>query len=486
MHPSSPGYADIFLGLQYGDEGKGRVVDMLAHNYGIVARHNGGPNAGHSVQANGHSVSLHQLPSGVNNPTQTLYIGHGCVVDLAALDQEILDVERELGTDVRSRLHISAMASVIQPHHVLLDRVTMGNIGTTSKGIGPAYGAQALRMENDRRLDIRLGDILANQKLAFGWMRTNLATEMERIHSGVYGHSVEEAKRLVAEYQPLKKIIAMEQAFGRLHSLIDINPLYLCQQIRSGIHVLLEGAQAFGLDRLYGTPPYVTSSALGSGAALHNAGIPPEYLRHCLGVAKLIPSRVGYGPFVSEFGGIASEQHCMDAGGATHNREKENELFENNLALMLASGDPLQVGQAIRVLTNEYGVTSGRPRRLGALDLVQLQTVARLNGLTGIYCTKLDVVQLFSQTADRTFPCVTGYMLNGNPLDFAPSNEDMLRNVEPQFLHLPAFTDDLADVRNIAALPPQAKNILKNIEDRIGVPVFGAGVGPSREQFVFL
>jgi adenylosuccinate synthase len=487
MHnPSVKGYADLFLGLQYGDEGKGRVVDLVSSQYHIIARHNGGPNAGHSVQANGHSVALHQLPSGVSNPEQELYIGHGCVVDIEALDSEILEVESALGTNIRNRLRISAMASVIQPHHVLLDRATMRNIGTTGKGIGPAYAAQAQRMEQDRRLDLRIGDLLANPKEAFATMRMNAATEMERIHSGVYSHDRDEAKRIVADYGPLKRMAAIEQAFERLRPSIDIDPLYLCKQIRRGMRVLLEGAQAFGLDRIYGTPPYVTSSALGSGAALHNAGIPPEYLRHSLGIVKLIPSRVGYGPFVSEFGGSASEEHCMHDGGATHNRQKERELFEHHLQDMLASGDPLQVGQALRVMTNEYGVTSGRPRRLGSLDLVQLQTAAKLNGITGIYCTKLDVLSLFSCTQDKGIPYVSSYAIEQISVPFAPSTETLLRSVTPQEQISPAFSEDISNVRSADALPQEAHALLKSIEEGVEVPILGTGVGPSREQFIFM
>lgn len=485
IHSSNgTGRADKFMGLEWGDEGKGRFVDLVADRYDIVARHNGGPNAGHSIQANGHEIGLHQVPSGVCYPGKKLYIASGCVVDMPLLLQEIREIEDRAHMEVRSRLRISAQASIIQPHHILMDKAMMGSVGTTGKGIGPAYGSQGLRVDGDRRVDIRIGELLDDEEESFSIIERNLRAEIERLRSQCLTDDKERIAQLTNAFDVETKMNELRLAFSHLRPLIDQDARYLLKQMRKGMMVLLEGAQAFGLDKTYGAPPYVTSSNVGVGAALNSTGIPPEYMRHTYGVAKLTPSRVGYGPFVGELGGKQSEDHCMADEGKKHTREVERVLYGNHLDDMLASGDPLQTGIAIRIKTGEYGVTSGRARRLGVSDFRHLEAAADINGIRGLFLSKLDVLQLYSQTKDKSVPFVSGYELDGHEIDYVPTSANALGKVTPVYTHMQAFGDDLSNIRDRSQLPTEALAMIEKIEEQTGVPVLGVGVGPKREQYV--
>lgn len=483
----SDGYADVIIGLQHGDEGKGRIVDGLTKNYDWVARFNGGPNAGHTVQADGHTLALHQLPSGVIHPEKRLYIGAHCVVNPEKLCSEIAEVEA-IGLTVRPRLRISAQASVIQPSHVIEDRQTMGAIGTTANGIGPAYADQAIRRDQQGQRDIRMGDFLHHAPWALEQIRRRLVESTERYGVHVLGLSSEAVAGdglLVARTtdQIMERLAAcMEQLKG----CIDIDPLLLQREIRRGCKVLLEGAQAFGLDRTFGATPNVTSSNTGVAAAFLSTGIPVDFKGKAYGVAKLIPSRVGFGPFPSEFGGATSETYCMRDGGSKVTRQQESANFGHEIDDFLASEDPLKVGMALRMIGGEYGATTGRPRRLGAFDTVQVGSAALQNGLDGVFLTKADSLRDFSRTQNRTIPLCTGYDLDGTEIDFVPGNDRDLRRVVPITEEWPSFAEDIRNAREQRDLPPELLALLHHIQTKIACAVLAIGVGPEREEVVQL
>ncbi len=485
MPNTTPGHADNFIGLEWGDEGKGRFVDLVAHKYDVTARHNGGPNAGHSVQANGHDIALHQIPSGVCNPNTRLYIASGCVVDMPLLVRELQEVE-SVGLSVQNRLGISAQASVIQPHHVLLDKATMAAVGTTGKGIGPAYASKSLRVEGDRKVDIRFGEMVDDTEAMFAMVEKNLRVTLDRLHAKVFTDDTEIIQKLASEFDVARQMNQMRCSFEKVKMLVDPDPLSLLKKIRSGLAILLEGAQAWGLDVTYGTPPFVTASNIGVGGALNSTGIPPEYLRNTYGVAKLTPSRVGYGPFVSEYGGTLSEEHCMADDGRKNTKEAEKAQYGSRLKDMLAADNYLEVGIALRIMTGEYGVTSKRPRRLGETDTKHLKAATQINGVKGLYLSKMDVLSLLHQTRHKAVRIVTGYALDGKSIDYIPTNDTTLRRVKPIHDYLPVWAHDITGAQNIKELPPEALAIVQKIEEEVGVPVIGVGTGPERDQYVQL
>lgn len=468
---STDGYADVLIGLQHGDEGKGRFVDGIAQNYDGFVRYNGGANAGHTVEVNHHTIALHQIPSGVHHPKKKLYIGPHCVVNLEKLCAEICDVERA-GLSVLPRLRISSMASVIQPGHIVRDRCTMGSVGTTGNGIGAAYADQSLRVDGNRELDVRLGELLIDTEIAFQMIQANLQMELERNN--------------IKDYDVAGEMNRLRVSFEKVRRCIDWDPLFLLKEIRSGMRLLLEGAQAWGLDKTFGTKPYVTSSNTGVQAAFLSTNIPVEFKRHAYGVAKLIPSRVGHGPFASEFGGALSERHCMEDGGKKHTKEFEKNLFGERINYLLKTGDPFAVGIALRLLGNEYGASTGRPRRLGALDLVQLKYAVDSNGIDSVFLSKADCLRDFSRTKEPGIPVVTDYETNAGILPYMPTTKEELRWVRThQELH-PAFTADIANAREERDLPPQLHEFLGALQNRIGADIRAVGVGPAREQVVHL
>lgn len=473
-HSSDKGYADIVIGMQHGDEGKGRFVDGMAKDYDWVVRYNGGPNAGHTVKANGTEIALNAIPSGVVHPDKKLFIAAHCVVDPVGLCHEIERVEAAKLT-VRDRLRISPQASVIQPAHVLVDKRTMkGKVGTTGKGIGPAYAWQAMRVENDRQLDIRMGDLLHNWEWASDMIRRNLEAEMERL--GVSGKDLD----VDATMQELAR--CMEQIEG----MIEFDPQLLQKEIRNKARILLEGAQAFALDRTYGITPNVTASNTGVAAAFVSTGIPVDFKRKAYGVAKLIPSRVGHGKFVPELGGERSEAHAMRDGGAYHTKQKERELYGDRVEEMLASEDPLEVGIALRMRGGEYGATTARPRRIGMWDEMQVRYAVETNGLDGVYLTKGDCLADFARTRKGMIPVVTGYRIGDKRIDYIPTTDAELKTVDPVVEHFPAFGRDIADAREIADLPPELTDFLRGVRERLGTELMAVGVGPDRTQVVEL
>lgn len=465
------GFADVLIGLQHGDEGKGRFVDGLAYLYQIFVRYNGGANAGHTIMIGNKCYALHQVPSGVHHPDKKLYIASQCVVNLEKLCAEIEELERA-GLLVSHRLRISAQATVVQPGHIIEDRETMGSVGTTGNGIGVAYAGQDLRVRHDHLLNIRLGDLLVDTDHMFTMMEKNLKADVERFD--------------IKNFDVTGTMERQRKCFEKIKGCIDKDPFYLLKEIRNGMHILLEGAQAFGLDKTYGVTPDVTSSNTGVQAAFLSAGIPVEFKRNAYGVAKGPPSRVGHGPFVTAFGGKLAEQHCMADGGMKFTRDVEQRLFGERVDEMLASTDMLDVGIALRMKGGEYGASTGRPRRLGMIDLVQLRYAAILNGIDGIFLTKGDQLAHFSKTHNGLIPMVHAYNLDGKVVDEMPTTKAELSRATPIIRGVPAFARDISGVRNVKELPRELLHVVDEMQNFIETDILAVGVGPGRDQVVHL
>ena len=460
---NSMGCADILIGLQYGDEGKAKVIDAIADDYEIIARFNGGANAGHTISVNGATIALHQIPSGVFHPTKKLYIGSGCVVSPASIASE-LGALAKLGIFLDGRLHISSLASVVQPHHILADQLFFEAIGTTKQGIGPAYADRALRVHGERLLNIRTGHLLADFTDAIKCVRGNLAGFV-REHELTLSH--EEADSLLNNF-----IVASRSMLPH----IEEDPLFLSSLVSKGASVLFEGAQSFMLDVAWGAVPFVTSSHTIAAAAYTGGDLHPKYHRRTIGVAKAVMSRVGNGPFVSEFGGNRSQSYCASA---PLDCQASEQVHAESL---LGSGDAFNIGIALRALSGEYGATTGRPRRTGALDLVQLRYAVECNGVDQLFLNKCDTLSLFSRTEGGRIPVVTSYCLDEKVVSFPPTTQIQER-VTPSFEYWSAFSTNLQSFTAWNELPQVLKDLISDISNRI-CPVMGIGVGPGREQLI--
>ncbi len=461
------GYSDVLIGLQYGDEGKAKVIDLLASDYDIVARFNGGANAGHTIADARGTLALHQIPSAVFHPSLLLYIGSGCVVSLEKLAKEIAAVQA-FGIDLSGRLSISSQASVIQPHHVVIDEATGKELGTTKNGIGPAYADRAYRMEGKRQLNIRLCDLLEDPKHCFDAMKRSTLDTIDRMD--------------VSAIDPIETITRMEEALKTLTPFIERDTLFLQKRVQKGARVLFEGAQSAMLDVVKGTVPYVTSSSTLAGAAYTGGDLSPSFHRKTIGVAKAIMSRVGNGPFASEFGGEKSEAYCMEDDGNAHTRDYEQKTYDTEA--FLASEDPFEMGVALRLLGGEYGTTTGRPRRMGMLDLVQLSYACSMSGVDVLFLTKCDLLSDFERTAANAIPFVTGYTLDEQDIDFVPGSSDTYRRVRCTVTLAPAFKENISSVRSWGDLPLALQQVLRTIERKTGTKMLGIGVGPRSDQFV--
>lgn len=472
MNNQSAGYGDVVVGLQYGDEGKARVVDDLAGSHDIVARFNGGANAGHTVEVKGQTVALKQVPSGIFYEDKLLYVGSGCAVNVVKLYNEIEKLE-EIGIDVMGRMIISGQAGLIQPHHVLLDGVIGGKVGTTLNGIGPAYADRAYRMWDSVITNIRMGDLVSGAEEKFyDMMLANFKRTQGFFDAGEeswFNEQVNEMKRVM----------------GKLGKIVEIDPLALQRKVKEeGKTVIFEGAQAFMLDVNKGTVPYVTSSTTAAPSAYVGGDLPPNYHRKTIGVAKVIMSRVGHGPFVSEFGGRDSEEYCMsfnEDGSPKYGRELESEYPVEEL---LKSENPLDLSKAVRILSGEYGTVTTRPRRVGAIDFIQLKYAAMANGINEIVLTKCDLLNIYARSHNGKIPVVTAYELDGEKIDFMPSNTDLLYKATPVIEYREAFSNDISGAREAKDLPAAMLSLIEEVEQKLDCKVSGIGVGPNREQFV--
>ena len=419
--------ATIVLGAQWGDEGKGKVVDALAETADMVVRYQGGNNAGHTIVVGEERFALSQIPSGVMYPHCTPVIASGCVVDPKVLLAEI-DMLTERGIDP-SRLRVSGNAHLVMPYHRKLDAVMerylgRNKIGTTKKGIGPAYTDKA------SRTGIRIQDLF--DPSIFRDKLDTALTEKNKILSRVYNQLPMEAAPIATEYLGYAE---------RLLPYVTDTSLLVWEKLSDGGDVVFEGAQATLLDIDHGTYPFVTSSNPTAGGALTGTGIGPKAIDRVIGVTKAYISRVGTGPFPTE----------LDD----------------------------EVGDAMVELGGEYGTVTGRRRRCGWLDLVALRYAARINGLTGLFLTKLDILSHF-----ESLRVSVAYTSLGERYTEFPRQQRVLYNCVPVYEELPGWSSDISGVRTYDDLPKEARQYVEFIEDRVGVPVEWVSVGPERQQMI--
>jgi adenylosuccinate synthase len=416
----------VVVGAQWGDEGKAKVIDLLAKEHGYVVRYQGGHNAGHTVVVGGERYALQLTPSGVLYDHVVPVIGNGVVVDLPTLFAEI-DALEARGVSCE-RLQVSSRAHLIFPWHQAHDALAEAvrgddKIGTTLKGIGPAYADKA------RRVGIRAGDVLDPACFA-EQVRARAVAENELIADG--GGEPVDVDDVVATFRHLA---------GRLRPYVADTVSLLHDALAVGAHVLLEGAQATFLDLDHGTYPYVTSSNPTAGGACVGSGLGPRDIDRIVGITKAYTTRVGAGPFPTE--------------------------------LLDEDGDRLvEVGR-------EYGTVTGRRRRAGWLDCVMLRHAVRLNSLTELALTKLDVLDGFAQVK-----VCTDYRSGGRTLPAYPDRSEVLAGVEPVYAALDGWGTDLGDVREPAGLPDGAKALIELVVEQVGVPVRVVGVGAERDDYL--
>jgi adenylosuccinate synthase len=419
------------IGAQWGDEGKGKIVDLLAERFDIVVRYQGGHNAGHSVQIGSRSFVLHLLPSGIVHEGKTCVLGNGMVIDPKAFFEEADRLASQGISITPERVKVSSRAHLILPYHRALDHTSeerLGNekVGTTLRGIGPAYEDKA------GRRGIRVADALVPDVLR---------SRIER--------NLEDANRIIEAYggQPLNAesiIIETSAVVERLAPFITDTSHFLNQAAASGKTILLEGAQATLLDVDHGTYPFVTSSSTVVGGALVGTGLAPKRLNGVLGIVRTYTTRVGEGPFPTEM------------------LESESEL-----------------GQLIRERGREYGASTGRPRRCGWFDAFATRYAAEINGFTSVALTKLDVLDAL----DEVKVCV-GYTLDGDKCESMPAVSQELRRVEPIYETLPGWKSPTVGITDLRELPPKAREYINFLSNHIGVEIGLVSTGPERLQTI--
>ncbi len=457
--PRAEGFADVLVGLQYGDEGKAKIIDTLAPGYDVIARFNGGANAGHTIDTPLGRIALKQLPSGVFHPHATLYIGSGCAINPWKLADEIEQL-REMGISLEGRLRISARAALVQPHHIAMDRRGSGTIGTTGNGIGPCYADRALRVRNDTRVNLMLGDLLRNEADTVASMR-DVFTRMINAEGGT--------SPWIAEMSDL--LLSLPSVIETLRGYIESDRGWLADRVRNGANVLFEGAQSVLLDVVDGSQPYVTSSHTVPAYAYVGGDLPPKYHRRTIGVAKAIMSRVGRGPFPSELGGERSAQYCHDASQSSVGAVEEQVRYSPDE--LLRSNDPFDVGTALRMLTGEYGTGTGRPRRIGMLDLAQLREVIKAHAVDCVYLNKVDCLAHYFHSAYQGVPMrVHRDVLSGD--------------TTPDVLIYPGLNERSLALGSEGTLDAAMHGFVDFVERHIGAPLAGIGLGPERASLVSL
>ncbi len=480
------GYSDVVEGAQWGDEGKGKLIDMRLDtgNYSIVGRYGGGPNAGHTLSVNGHIIATHGLPSGVFHPKIHLYIGAGCVINPEKLVAEIKEVE-SLGVSLEERLHISPFATLIQPHHLLTDSMYGGHLGTTGNGIGPAYSQRMMRSLGPNLEDLRFAHAIISPHQARDIVKSNLGHCVSECLNPIKNHPNAHQMQKIFDLfnnDPTQKYLS---SLARLGKYLERDPLFLTKQIESGKNVLFEGAQGFMIDVVYGNTPFTTSSSTIAAGAYTGGDLSNKYHRKTMAVVKAIPSRVGAGPFVGELGGKKSEEYCAakDSEGNTKHT-KEFEHTTHNPQDLLQSSDQFELGIALRMLGGEYGATTKRPRRVGILDLPQLEYAAKLTGADELFITKMDQVELFNNTLFHGPVMVDTYQINGSKLNTYPITTNELASVTPHSYLNFAATSLPTNATKWSDIPHSLVEFLTAIEDRTGCKVSGIGVGPEREKVI--
>ena len=415
----------VVVGAQWGDEGKGKIVDVLAEGADVVVRYQGGANAGHTVVKGDDEFVLHQIPSGIIHPRPLCIIGNGVVLDPETLLSEIEALERR-GVKVNGRLRVSYRAHLVLPYHKLLDQASERHqkLGTTARGIGPAYE------DKIGRRGLRVGELLdLDRARALVAERVERANQLLALLGGSQRASADEHQELLARLAP--RLLQLAADTGRL----------AYDALREGRKVLLEGAQGALLDVDHGTYPFVTSSNTTAGGAAVGAGIGPTAIDAVLGVVKAYTTRVGNGPLPTEADAEQAEQ--------------------------------------LRSLGAEFGATTGRPRRCGWFDAVVVRYAVRINGITDLAVTKLDVLD----TIPRIPVCV-GYRADGAMLDDMPAGAPQLERLEPVYEALEGWCRTTSAARRLADLPPQARAYLDRIQDLVQVPIAYVSVGHRRDQII--
>ncbi len=426
----------VVVGTQWGDEGKGKIVDWLTDHAQAVVRYQGGHNAGHTLVIGGKKTVLHLVPSGILREGVTCYIGNGVVLSPDALIKE-LDELKAAGVDADARLRISEACPLILPYHQALDiarEAAKGakKIGTTGRGIGPAYEDKVARR------GLRLQDLLRPKRFA------------EKLGEVLEYHNFTLTKYLGAEAVDFQKVFdgAMAQA-PRLTKMIADVPRSLYEAHKSGANILFEGAQGTLLDIDHGTYPYVTSSNCIAGGASTGAGVGPGMLHYVLGITKAYTTRVGGGPFPTELYDAIDKQ------------------------------DP--VGKHMATKGHEFGATTGRARRCGWFDAAALKRAIQINGVSGLCVMKLDVLDGIEE-----MKLCTGYKLDGEFTDILPVGADDLERCEPVYESMPGWSESTVGVKGFDGLPKNAQNYIRRMEALCGVPIDMISTGPDREETIVL
>ncbi len=422
--------AAVVVGAQWGDEGKGKVVDYFASTFDIIARYQGGHNAGHTVVVGGQKIILQLIPSGILRPGRWAVIGSGVVLDPAALFDELANLEKH-GVSVDGRLFISNRTHLIFPYHRELERAAEAalgpqKIGTTARGIGPTYEDKMGR-RGLRTCDLLDADTLRPKLQSLIEHKTKLARAL-------YG-------KTDVDFSP-----QIEQYVGyadRLRPFVTDVPLLLAEAHRTGKRTLCEGAQGTMLDVDHGTYPFVTSSSATAGGACIGLGIPPTAIRAVIGVSKAYATRVGSGPFATEATGALADK--------------------------------------LRERGNEYGAVTGRPRRCGWLDLEVLRYSVLVNGISSLVVTKLDVLDELAEI----LVCV-GYRYKGAALKGMPAEAEVLERLKPQYKTLPGWKAPTRGLRDHKQLPQRARDYLQFVTDQVGVEIGMISTGPERDETILI
>ena len=421
----------VVVGAQWGDEGKGKIVDLLTEHADVVVRFQGGNNAGHTLVVNGEKTVLHLIPAGILHPGKACVIGNGVVFDpeVFVMEMDRLKARHAFADD--AQLVVSLDAHVIMPWHKAIDiareqAMGAGKIGTTGRGIGPTYEDKVARR------GLRIRDLVDGARLARK-VKERLPAAREELRRLGATPELDEAA-IVARYAELGRRVARYAA--------DVS-LWLHRALKDGKQLLFEGAQGTMLDVDHGTYPFVTSSNTVAGNAVVGCGLGPTAVDYVLGISKAYSTRVGGGPYPSEL--------------------KD------------------EVGERLRQIGGEFGATTGRPRRTGWLDALALRFAARVNGLHGIALTKLDVL-----TGFETVKIAIGYRIDGKVLDEMPSDPELLERAEAVYEELPGWSEKLDHLRSWDDLPPRARTYVKRVEQLVGVPVVGLSVGADRGQTILL
>ena len=419
---------DLLLGLQWGDEGKGKIVDAITSNYDIIARFQGGPNAGHTIEFDGHKHVLHTIPSGIFNDNSINIIGNGVVIDPAIFLKEINGLNK-FNLDLNKNLFISKRAHIILPTHKIIDASSEASkgkkkIGSTLKGIGPTY------MDKTGRNGIRVGDIIDDS-----WQIK-------------YNNLKEKHLKLISNFNQ-KVELSLDQLEAEFFEGIECiksfklieSENYLNNAIIEGKKILAEGAQGSLLDIDFGTYPYVTSSNTTSAGACSGLGVPPNKIKNIRGIFKAYTTRVGSGPFPTE-------------------------LFDS-------------IGEKIRDVGHEYGATTGRDRRCGWLDLVALKYSIQINGVTELNIMKSDVLS----SIEKLLVC-TSYTIDGEEINFFPYDIDS-KDVIPNYIEFKGWDKDITNIKNENDLPLELIEYIDYIESFVQVPIKLISVGPDRKQTIY-